>query len=527
MTASPRPAPSRPVAPPPAAPPPAASPLDAPGSATFWLAALAALTLLRLLVAGLTPLSPDEAYYWVWSRALAPGYLDHPPMVALWIAAGTGSAGEGALGVRLLGPLSAAAGSLLLAHAAEGLFPGRGAGVRAAVLLNATLLLGVGAVTMTPDTPLLLFWTAALWALVRLLRTGRGVWWLAVGAAAGGALLSKYTAVLLGAGILMWLAWVPPLRRWLRDPWLYAGGAVAVSLFAPVVAWNAGHGWASFAKQGGRAGDWDPAEALRHLSELLGGQIGLATPLVFALLVAGSWAAARRLPARDPAWGLLAALVLPGAAVFVQHALGDRVQGNWPAVLYPAAAAAAGALDGRAWRRLWRPAAALGLALTGLVYVQAVAAPLPLPRRLDPTLARLAGWPELARAADEVRAREGAAYLAAESYALACELAWYAPPGAAVLGVEERWRLFDLPRPPDAGGAGLLLQSTRRSEPPDPAYWRDAREIGRLTRARAGVVAEEYRVYRVTRREDAPAAVLPRPARAGQVPARSPESNPE
>ena len=51
------------------------------------LAALAALTALRLIVAAATPLAPDEAYYWVWSRALAPGFLDHPPMVALWIRA--------------------------------------------------------------------------------------------------------------------------------------------------------------------------------------------------------------------------------------------------------------------------------------------------------------------------------------------------------------------------------------------------------------------------------------------------------
>jgi len=39
---------------------------------------------LRLVVAASIPLVPDEAYYWVWSRALAPGYPDHPPMVALW-----------------------------------------------------------------------------------------------------------------------------------------------------------------------------------------------------------------------------------------------------------------------------------------------------------------------------------------------------------------------------------------------------------------------------------------------------------
>src|SRR5689334_3017812 len=49
------------------------------------LTGLAALTLVRLGVAAWAPLAPDEAYYWVWSRSLAPGFLDAPPMVALWI----------------------------------------------------------------------------------------------------------------------------------------------------------------------------------------------------------------------------------------------------------------------------------------------------------------------------------------------------------------------------------------------------------------------------------------------------------
>src|SRR5579862_2769325 len=58
-----------------------------PSSAAVAAAALAVLTGLRLLLAARFPLAPDEAYYWVWSRALAPGYFDHPPMIALWIRA--------------------------------------------------------------------------------------------------------------------------------------------------------------------------------------------------------------------------------------------------------------------------------------------------------------------------------------------------------------------------------------------------------------------------------------------------------
>ena len=99
-----------------------------------WLVALIALTALRLVLAAILPLSPDEAYYWVWSRDMQPGYLDHPPMVAIFIWLGTAMAGENALGVRLLGPVSLFIGSLMLARAAEDLFPGRGAGPWAAAM---------------------------------------------------------------------------------------------------------------------------------------------------------------------------------------------------------------------------------------------------------------------------------------------------------------------------------------------------------------------------------------------------------
>ena len=457
------------------------------------------LTAIRLAVAAFAPLAPDETYYWVWARALQPGYLDHPPMVALWVRAGTLLAGETALGVRLLGPLAAALGSVLLADAAERLFPGRRLGVPAAVLLNATLMVGAGAVTMTPDTPLLFFAVLTLWALARVGEDGR--WWLMVGVAAGCALDSKYTGALLGVAIPVWLVWTGRSRVLLR-PWIWVGGAVAVALFTPVVAWNAGHEWASFAKQGGRTGDWAPARAAQFLGELVAGQVGLATPGVFALFAAGLWRAAAR---RDDAAKLLIALAVPGLLVFVEHAVGDRVQANWLAVLYPPLAIAAAAYGAR-W---WRAAAGFGLALTAVVYLQAVAAPFPLPVRLDPTLLRLGGWDGLARQADAMRAQAGLPALASDDYSVASELAWWAPRGVAVEGVETRWGLFALPGPsPDEV---LLLVSDRRRGPPNPALWTEASEIGHLSRSRSGVEAEGFRVYRARKRDGAPAALMPRP----------------
>ncbi|HWA80542.1 MAG TPA: glycosyltransferase family 39 protein, partial [Acetobacteraceae bacterium] len=257
--------------------------------ARLALAALVLLTALRLAVASATPLAPDEAYYWVWSRVLQPGYLDDSPMVAFWIRFGTWLAGPGPLGVRLLGPLAAAAGSLLLAQAAADLAPeSPQAGLVAVLFINATLLFGAGSVIMTPDTPLLFFWTLGLFAMGRLVATGDGRWWLLAGLAAGLALDSKYTGLVFPAAVGLWLLTTDLGRRWLprHEPWL--GLAIAALAFAPVIAWNARHGWVSFLKQGGRIGDWHPWDALRFETELLLGQVGLFTPLIFVFAVAGT-----------------------------------------------------------------------------------------------------------------------------------------------------------------------------------------------------------------------------------------------
>ncbi len=470
----------------------------------WWLAALTAL---RLAVAAWTPLSPDEAYYWVWSRALAAGYPDHPPMVALFVRAGTSLAGPGVLGVRLLVPVSAAFGSLLLARAGRDLFGRWETGVLAAALLNATLLFGVGSVTMTPDTPLLLFWTACVAALARLVATRDGRWWLAVGMAAGLALDSKYTAVLLGVSVTAWLLWVPTERRWLATPWPWLAAAVATLIFAPVLAWNATHRWVSFVRQGGRATDFAPSKALSFMAELIGGQIGLATPLLALLFVVGIGWGARRSWRRDSTATLLTALTFIPALVFAQHALGDRVQANWPAILYPSAALAAAAMPG--WRRWRGPAMALGVGLTALVWLQGAASPFALPRALDPTLIRTGGWQALASdVADAVRA-DHAAFVATDNYGEASLLARLLPPDILVVGADPRWALFDLPRAAVAGRTGLLLQSARRGDPPDGAGWATMTRVADLSRSRDGVVAERYALYRSRAAEDFTA--MPRP----------------
>ena len=487
--------------------------------------ALAALTLLRLAVAARVPLAPDEAYYFLWSQHLQAGYLDHPPMVAYWIRAGTMLLGNTPLGIRLLGPIAAALGSLLVWDAGEQLFPHRQAGLIAAALLNATLMVGTGAILITPDAPLLFFWTAGLAALARLITSGNPRWWLAVGLAAGLALLSKYTAVLFIAAVFIWLLTSPEGRATLRTPWPWGAMLLAGLIFAPDIAWNASHHWASFLKQGGRefifpasqpAGNglvvpsvpqpyFPPKPSLagviprplQFLGEFWAGQLALFTPVIFFLVAGGLWKL-RLSPA--PAASLLVWITLVPGVVFLEHVLSDRVQANWLAVLYPSACLAAAALPMATLRRWLKPALATGFFLTAIAYAQALTHFLPLPPRSDPSAVQLAGWPDLAAAAANLTPTP--AFITSDDYATAADLAYYAPANVPIAGLNlNRWGSFAFPAANLQNKTGLFIS---RYRPPDcmtPPVT--------LTRRLGPKIITTYHACFVT--AAIPGALLPRP----------------
>src|SRR4029079_11537242 len=151
-----------------------------------------ALVALRLIAAAFTPLTFDEAYYWMWSKSLAGGYYDHPPMVAAVIRLGTMIAGDTEHGVRPVFGLLALPMSWAVYQSAVVLFGGKRVAATSAILLNVTLMAAVGTMMFTHEALLLMSSRFVVFALAKVLETGRGAWWLAVGLAAGAALLSKY-----------------------------------------------------------------------------------------------------------------------------------------------------------------------------------------------------------------------------------------------------------------------------------------------------------------------------------------------
>jgi 4-amino-4-deoxy-L-arabinose transferase-like glycosyltransferase len=400
------------------------------------LVGLAALTVLRLVIAAALPLGDDETFYWEWSRHLAPGYLDHPPAIAFLVRLATALGGSTPLAIHGVAIFFSLAASLALWVLAREVLARDAAATAAVVLFNLIPVFSVGAVLAAPDGPLGLCWILTLlWAWRGAApdvtaraddapdtryRAARA--WLAAGAWLGLALDSKYTAAVLPFSLGLWLALSPSRRRWLVRPDPYCALAVAAALFAPVVWWNATHRWASFSFTAFGRPAW--VEGGNFPVFLLFQFIYLA-PLLFPVLLWALGVAARRGMAGDDAWLFLAAVSIPLIAGMFAASLVGHIKGHWAAPAYATAAIAlAGLATERPWAvrpGVWRGAAAAVLGSTALLTVAIHVIPLVdtplLPARLDPTVDYY-GWPQAAREITAVAARDarGPFFVTSEQY---------------------------------------------------------------------------------------------------------------
>src|ERR1700726_4378887 len=109
-----------------------------------------ALLALRVGAAAWTPLTFDEAYYWMWSKHLAGGYYDHPPGVAVVIRLGTMIAGDTEFGGRVVSIVLPRPMSWAVYRAAAILFGDQRVAANATILLYITLMAAIGTLIVTP-----------------------------------------------------------------------------------------------------------------------------------------------------------------------------------------------------------------------------------------------------------------------------------------------------------------------------------------------------------------------------------------
>lgn len=291
--------------------------------------------LARLAVAACVGLSVDESYTVAIGRQFALSYFDHPPL-HVWLAhAWMRLVGSEVPVVARMPFIALFAGSTVLMYYLTAATFGARAGFWAAMALNLAPLFTVGTASwVLPDGPLVFFSLLMVWLLIRIQQAAQAAQrrqltlWLAAGACAGLALLSKYLAVfpLFGCGLFLLTS---RHRRLLAAPGPWLGLALAAVLFTPVLVWNAQHGWVSFTFQGGRAlpGQLSISRLLLEVS----GQLAYLLPWTGVALVYVLGRAVRHGPRDEGTW-LFACLAIGPIGFFAVAGLWTQVLPHWPAV---------------------------------------------------------------------------------------------------------------------------------------------------------------------------------------------------
>ena len=453
---------------------PIASPSPSRRTLLAVVALVVALTAMRATYAGLFDLRTDEAYYWTWSKENVLSFLDHPPMIAWFIRFGTAIFGDTSLGVRFAGLLAMAVTQLLLADIVRRVTRDFRAVIVAVLMPEAALYYGLLMAKVAPDVAMIPFVMAMIWSLVRLVESDDARWWLAAGAAAGLALLSKLTVVMLVPGILAFML-VPDWRmRWLRSPYPWLAVLIAFVVSSPVLIWNADHDFASFKFQFVRATTANDV-SLRTLGDFLGlqfGQVGLILfPVVLSAVAVTAWRGYRR---REPVAILLSTCVLVPFFYFLWKSLTLRIGDTWAMFLWPAGFAAAAINitllpreNASGWLARsampWAVAAiASGIALVVVIFLYCVAAPWNLIGKNDPIGGEAGYGPLAARALVEMD-RAGATWIATSDYRTYAMLRWHLKDRVPVVQINERARFIGFRDPGFdriKGHAGLYIAQT-------------------------------------------------------------------
>ncbi len=419
-----------------------------------------ASTIVRLwfVASGQLDLVQDESQYWDWSRNLQMSYYSKGPLIAWIIHFWTSIFGDTELGVRIGAIVHSLLAQSILYVGVAHIMRKPSVGMWTIIIANTTPLFMASSILMTTDSPLLVCWSLALFALYRASEREDAVLpyvTLAVSVAVG--ILAKYLMVAMVGVALLYMAGLHrhnmlSLRFTRRTLFALALGTVAG--FTPIVLWNMQHDWVSFRHVGALAGFSSQPQQFFRLDrslEYLGAQIGLITPWWFIFMLAGAWRAmalwrgsaayALRADMTEVRQSMLLACgfwMLWGA--FLLWSLHSRIYANWSAMSYVAGIILAATAVDRGSLLLRRAAVAaprrrfsfralcVGLGIVTFVLVHG-ATYLPLPERLNPSV-RLMGWHDLGRKLSRLQQTlpdPDRVFFFSASYDMTASLAFYAP----------------------------------------------------------------------------------------------------
>ena len=342
---------------------PPAAPEREPFAARLVLALAGAFFLLHAVTNLVSPygIHRDELLYFAMGRHLRLWHMDFPPAIAILSEIQRFALGDSLVALRMVPALASSAIVVLAALLARELGGGRVAQGFAALAVVASVFFQRAGSLFQPVVLEALWWSAAFYALTRLCR-GDGPerrWWLALGFAGGVGLLTKFSVLFLGFGVLVALL-ATRHRRALLTRWPWVALLVALVVGSPSIVGQITLGW----------------PLIGQMEDLRATQLGhvtvagfFLTQLMFgpAMLVAG-WGGLALLFARDLrrfrliGWTVLAVW----ATLVILHGKAYYVGATYP-VMFAAGAVGLERLRAPRWGPALRRVAAVSTAAYGVL----------------------------------------------------------------------------------------------------------------------------------------------------------------
>ena len=209
------------------------------------LAVAAAITLIHLLTNGRYGFHRDELQFLSDARHLDWGFVAYPPLTPFLEHIGLSLFGLSLVGLRLFSVLAQAAAIVVTGLMARELGGQKLAQITAALAVALSPLPIFQGTEFQYSSFDYLWWILIAYFVIRLLKSENPRWCLAIAAATGIGLMTKYAIVFFLAGVVGGLV-LTRARRFLFSRWFWAGIALAFLICLPNLLWQAHHNFISY-----------------------------------------------------------------------------------------------------------------------------------------------------------------------------------------------------------------------------------------------------------------------------------------
>ena len=457
------------------------------------------VAMVHLIIAPGVGLGVDEAHYALYALHPALSYFDHPPMVG-WLQMLVAPLGYDEFTLRLVPVLLFSLINLQLMGVTGQLYPSgsRWQGLIAVLLFNSSPILQLMGWGLVPDLPLIFISLLCLSRVLAISRQNLMRDWLLLGGLFGLAGLSKYTAVFLPLGLVLYM-FKTQGRCWLFQAAPWCSVVIALVIISPVLIWNYQHQWVSFEYQINhtRGDDW-------QWSSLLAMQAFQLLCYSFLVFIGGVIATSYGIKRGSDSDWLILFFAWPLLLVTSWSAGHGEILPNWPAlgwVLLMPLIANWLCLQGHTlWVRLLSIGSTLLFApLILFLFLFLAFKPLATFPFMRPLIQDLEGWEQAAiKASELIKPLHKESVLLVDNWSRASRIAWYAYPLPVQLTSAYQASQFDLWfGSPGSAKEGILVLDNEEVPESDVLYLRGfyCRHLESMSHSLDGMIVNEYQFY--------------------------------